>query len=212
MENKRYIFTIGHSSHPIEYFLELLKTHGIDTVIDVRSVPASNYNPQFNKQNLLSYLKQNYINYMHFGKEFGARQEDESILDDEGIVNFELFRKTYRFQQGIERIENGILKGYSIALMCSEANPLECHRFSMISVYLEEIGITVKHILKNKSIKLHKELETELLKLFAKNIMEPSLFESAGNAKNSIKSAYELHNKQVGWHSKSYNLKVIRYD
>ena len=211
-EEIREIFTIGHSTHSSEYFLELLQAHNIDTVIDVRSTPASSYNPQFNKDTLQSFLKQNYIKYMHFGDEFGARQTDESILDDEGCVDFELFRKTYQFQSGIERVDIGISKGFKIALMCAEGNPLECHRFSMISVYLEEIGITVKHILKDKSIILNKELEDELLKKYEKKIPVPTLSEPDVDKTEQLKNAYKLHNKEIGWRSGNSEQNVVRYD
>lgn len=208
----REIYTIGHSTHSSEYFLELLQAHNIDTVIDVRSTPASSYNPQFNKDTLQSFLKQHNIKYMHFGDEFGARQNDESVLDDYGIVDFELFRKTYQFQNGIERLDIGLSKGYKIALMCAEGNPLECHRFSMISVYLEEIGITVKHILKDKSIKLNTELEEELLKKYEKKIPTPSLFEPEIDREDQLKNAYKLHNKEFGWRSTENEQNVVRYD
>lgn len=209
---KREIYTIGHSTHTVVYFLELLQTHNIDTVIDVRSTPASSYNPQFNKEMLLSFLKLHNIKYMHFGEEFGARQTDESNLDDDGCVDFELFRKTYQFQSGVERVDIGISKGYKIALMCAEGNPLECHRFSMISVYLEEIGITVKHILKDKSIKLNKVLEEELLKKYAKKIPTPTLFEPEIDKNDQLKNAYRLHNKEIGWRSDNNEQNVVRYD
>lgn len=209
---KREIYTIGHSTHTLEYFLELLQAYNIDTLVDVRSTPASGYNPQFNKDVLESFLKQNNIKYMHFKDEFGARQTDESILEDDGCVNFELFRKTYQFQNGIERLDIGISKGYKIALMCAEGNPLECHRFSMISVYLEEIGITVKHILKDKSVKLHKELEEELLKKYRKKIPIPTLFEPEVDKSDQLKNAYKLHNKEIGWRSDKNEQNVVRYD
>ncbi len=199
---KREIYTIGHSNHPIEYFLELLHSQEINCIIDVRSVPASSYNPQFNKATLDNFLKRNGIMYLHFGEEFGARHDDEDVLDEDGTVNFEYFRKTYQFQSGVERVDMGISKGCKMALMCSESNPLECHRFSMISVYLEEIGISVKHILKDKTVKTHSQLEKELLKKYKKKLPQPSLFEPNINEKDQLKYAYKLHNKEIGWKSK----------
>ena len=204
MDYKREVYTVGHSNHQIEYFLELLQSQKINTLIDVRSMPASSYNPQFNKDPLENFLKQYGITYMHFGEEFGARHDDEDILDEEGVVNFETFRKSFVFQQGVERVDIGLSKGFKIALMCSEGNPLECHRFSMISVYLEEIGIHVKHILKDKTIKSHTELENELLKKYKKKIPQPSLFEPDVNEADQLKHAYKLHNKEVGWQSERY--------
>ena len=162
MRDNKTIYTIGHSNHEIDYFLELLQSQKINCVVDVRSIPASKYNPQFNQKPLGAFLKKNEIIYMHFGDEFGARQEDEKLLDENGCVNFIWFQKTRAFQEGIERIDIGLEKGFKIALMCSEGNPLECHRFSMISVYLESIDIEVQHILKNKTLLSNLALEAQL--------------------------------------------------
>ena len=89
---KQTIYTVGHSNHLPEYFLELLKEHSINMLIDVRSVAASSYNPQFNKELLSNYLKKNGIKYMHFAKEFGARHSEPELLDEDGKVDFEKVR------------------------------------------------------------------------------------------------------------------------
>jgi len=198
MEQKQ-IFTVGHSNHEAEYFLELLQSQNIDCLVDVRSMPASKYNPQYNQIPLKNYLQIHGITYMHFKAEFGARQEEADLLDENGQLDFELFRKTFAFQQGVERVDIGVSKGFKIALMCSEGNPLECHRFSMIAGYLDEIGFDVQHILKDKTLKTHKELENDLLKKYAKKLPEPSLFEPNIDEAAKLKAAYKLHNKEIGW-------------
>lgn len=197
--NNREIYTVGHSNHQIDYFLELLNFKEINCLIDVRSTPMSSYSPQFNKLPLKNYLKNNGITYMHFKDEFGARHEQESVLDVNGQVDFELFRKTSEFKKGIERVEKGFLKGFKIALMCSEGNPLECHRFSMISVHLNKTGFNVYHILKNKTIKSHIELEEKLLEKYSKKLPKPSLFEPNIDESYIIEEVYKLHNKEIGW-------------
>lgn len=199
MEEKRIVYTLGHSNHTMDYFLELIQSQAIDCLIDVRSMPASKYNPQFNQIPLSNFLRRQGITYLHFKEEFGARQEEEKILNEQGQVNFELFRKTFPFQQGVERLDMEISKGFTIALMCSEGNPLECHRFSMIAIYLGEIGFEVRHILKDKTIKTHKQLEAILLKKYAKKLPKPSLFEPSITEASKLKEAYRLHNKDIGW-------------
>jgi len=199
MEQKKQIFTVGHSNHEAEYFLELLQSQQIDCVVDVRSMPASKYNPQFNQISLKNFLDKQGITYMHFKDEFGARHEAAELLDAEGQLDFELFRKTFAFQQGVERVDIGVSKGFRIALMCSEGNPLECHRFSMIANYLDETGFKVQHILKDKTLKTHSELEADLLKKYAKKLPEPSLFEPNVDEAAKLKAAYKLHNKEIGW-------------
>lgn len=211
MEKERVIYTIGHSTHPLEEFTDLLRQHKIDTLIDVRTTPASNYNPQFKKEVLQSALSRLNIKYLHFGDEFGARQNDRSVLDDEGVVNFELVQKTYNFQMGMERVDIGVSRGYRIALMCAEADPLECHRFSMISRPISQIGINVIHILKNGDTVSHDELEAEMLKNYEKKLPVPSLFEPEISAEDRLKFAYRLHNKDVGWRSGNQE-NIVRYD
>jgi hypothetical protein len=86
---KQAIYTIGHSTHQPEYFLELLQAYGVNCIIDVRSIAASAYNPQYNKEPLSNFLKNNKVKYLHFAEEFGARHTDPDLLDDEGKVDFE---------------------------------------------------------------------------------------------------------------------------
>ena len=211
-KDKKKIFTVGHSNHDLDYFMDLIKKYNIDTLIDVRSIPASKYNPQYNKDGLSYSLKKDNIKYLHFDKEFGGRHDDEIFLDNDGIVNFESFRKSHQFQSGVERVDIGIEKGYKIALMCSEGDPLDCHRFSMVSVYLEEIGISVKHIMKDGSLKTHQDLEKDLLVKFHKKLPKPDLFNQDIDEKIQLEAAYQLHNKKIGWKSKSREIEDIYND
>ncbi len=201
MEKKK-IFTIGHSNHTIEYFYELLQSQEINCLIDIRSLPASKFNPQFNQTCLKNYLKNKGITYLHFKNEFGARQEGKEILDEKGQVNFDRFRKTFNFKRGVVRVRIGALKGYKITLMCAEGDPLKCHRFSMVAVYLRGIGFEVKHIMKNKQLKSHHELEKELLERYSKKLSKPSLFKPNIDEKSKLEEAYQLHNKEIGWLTK----------
>ena len=82
---KNQIYTVGHSTHEIDYFIELIKHFDINCIVDVRSIAASSYNPQFNKDFLSNSLKKNSILYMHFSEEFGARHTDPDLLDDDEI-------------------------------------------------------------------------------------------------------------------------------
>jgi len=193
------IYTVGHSNHQIDFFLELLQTAQINCIVDVRSVPASTYSPQYNQDFLKNFLKHNQVTYLHFIDEFGAKQTDNDLLDSEGILDFEKVRKTRLFQQGLERIWHGVEKGFKIAILCSESEPLDCHRFSMISIGLENDGFEVRHILKDKSIKTNLELEMELLKKCEKKIPQNSLFEPKIPFEVQLKAALKLKNKAIGF-------------
>jgi uncharacterized protein (DUF488 family) len=165
MIKKNKIFTIGHSTHQIDTFLQILKKNHINVVIDVRSIPYSRFANQYNKDNLKSFLKSNDIFYIPMGDLLGARHEDDSLLFNDGKVNFQKVVSTNKFNDGIKRINEGLNKGYTIVLMCSEKNPLECHRFSLISHFLDEHGYDVNHILPEGLIP-HKLLDKKLFDYF----------------------------------------------
>lgn len=191
------IFTIGHSNHSIEYFLDLLSHYSVDCVVDVRSMPASRFNPQYNKKSLMESLKTNKIEYLHFGDEFGARQTDPALLDMEGRVDFEKVRNTKKFQNAINRLRTGAQNGYTIALMCSEAEPVSCHRFVMISVALKEFEI--RHILKDKSWVSQQELEGQLLEMFSKKIRASKIFDNKIDEEEKLIGAYRMMNKKIAY-------------
>jgi len=195
------LYSIGHSSQTQEEFLALLMQHGINCIVDVRSVPASKYTPQFNQETLKWFLKSHDIQYLHFGDEFGARRTD--CLDEHGQVNFERAVKTPNFQQGVIRLMTGLKKGYRIALMCSEADPLECHRFSMVSRYFYDQGVDVQHILKDGILASHASLEKEMINQFLHSrkyhLPEIDLLFGSYSEEEQRKDAYRLKNKEIGY-------------
>ena len=195
------LYSIGHSSQTQEEFLTLLTSYGINCIVDVRSVPASKYSPQFNQENLKWFLKSHGIQYLHFGDEFGARRTDS--IDENGQVNFELAVKTPNFQQGVVRLMRGLEKGYQIVLMCSEADPLECHRFSMVSRYFYDLGLDVQHILKDGTLAPHVSLEKEMINQFLHSrkyrLSEVDLLFGTYSEEEQRKDAYRLKNKEIGY-------------
>lgn len=206
------IYTIGHSTHRIEVFLDLLKAYSVNSIIDVRSVAASSYNPQYNKEPLSNFLKANGITYQHFAEEFGARHTDPDLLDEEGKVNFELVRKSWHFKNGVDQIWQRIDKGFTIALMCSESEPFDCHRFSMVSVALEKDGFDVRHILKDKTTKTNAELEKQLLKKYEKKIPQPDMFQPNITLDDQLKAAYRFRNKEIAYSPYSKQPQAESYD
>ena len=200
MDNNR-LYSVGHSNQSQEEFLNLLLAHGVNCIVDVRSVPASKFTPQFNMEPLKWFLKSHDIRYLHFGDEFGARRTD--CLDENEQVNFELAVQTSNFKHGVERLMNGLEKGFNIALMCSEANPLECHRFSLVSRYFYDNGVDVQHILKDAALASHKQLEKQMIDeyLHAKKWRLPQidlLFGTYTEA-DQRRDAYRMKNKEIGY-------------
>ena len=157
------VFTIGHSNHPIEKFIELLRLYRIDALADVRSAPASRFNPQFNKKPLAASLKQAGIAYVFLGRELGARPEDPATYEN-GRVQYRKLAATPLFRSGIERVEQGARK-LRISLMCAEKDPLDCHRTLLVSRALERDHVAVTHILADGALESQHDAMRRLLKL-----------------------------------------------
>ena len=151
------LFTIGHSNHSIEKFTRLLNEKGIMILVDVRTAPYSHYNPQFNKENLQSFLALRDIQYAYAGKYLGGRPSDPTcyknkVLPTEGAdylheVDYPEVMKRKWFIQGIQQLLE--LADQDVpAIMCSEEDPAECHRHHMIARYLiaEHPEVDVRHI------------------------------------------------------------------
>lgn len=195
------LYTIGHSTHEIGHFIGLLKTYGVNCVVDVRTLAASRFNPQYNKAALSASLRDHQITYIHMPAEFGARHTDPSLLTH-GRVDFDKVRKSENFRKGVERIRHGVNKGFTIALMCAEADPLECHRFSLISFALKD-EFDVVHILKDKTSINQLDLEGQLLKKYKKKLLTSDLFQSAHTYEERLKAAYKLQNDEIGYSSEA---------
>jgi uncharacterized protein (DUF488 family) len=197
--DKPIIYTVGHSTHPFDYFLSLLQEYHVNCLVDVRSIAASSYNPQYNKEPLSSFLKNNGIIYMHLPEEFGARHRDPALLDEKGKVDFAKVRKSQHFKNGVDRLWLGINKGYTITLMCSESDPFDCHRFSMITVALQQVGFEVLHIMKDKTLKSTPDLEQLLLKKYAPLLPTSDMFQPNVTHEDQLNAAYRLRNMEIAF-------------
>ncbi len=190
------IYTIGHSNHSIEKFINLLKQHDITAVADVRSTPYSRYNPQFNREDLAKSLKKAGIAYSFLGKEFGARPEEREYYKD-GRADFDKMSQRQEFIEGIERVRKGIAK-HKVALMCAEKDPLDCHRTILVSRNLKAHRFQVEHILSDGNVEEHGKTETRLLKLTG---YEPMLFDQEEDEDQRLDMAYEKRAKDIAYHN-----------
>jgi uncharacterized protein (DUF488 family) len=154
----RRLFSIGHSNHPIEHFLGLLKQHGIEVLVDVRSQPFSKYATQFNVEAIRESLRQADIKYLFLGKELGGRPDGTEFYDDEGHVNYARVAQADFFLKGLERLEKGA-EQFRVAMMCSEEDPACCHRFLLTTRVLEKRGVEVQHIRGDGAVNATNEIE-----------------------------------------------------
>jgi uncharacterized protein (DUF488 family) len=157
------VFTIGHSTHPLDEFIALLKQHAVTALADVRSAPFSRFNPQFNKCALARDLQAHGIKYVFLGRELGARSDDPSCYEN-GRVRYGRLARTELFKHGIERVMKGAGE-HSIALMCAEKEPLECHRTLLVARALDEQGVEVTHILSDGRLESQRAAMERLLDL-----------------------------------------------
>jgi len=194
--NDKIIYTIGHSNHAIDKFIALLKNYEIRVVIDVRSSPYSSYCPQFNQDTLASALKNSDIDYLYLGDELGARPDDACCYEN-GRISFLKIIKSDSFNNGIHKVLCE-MQNRRIVLLCSEKDPINCHRTIIISHFLSRYGAHIQHILENGSIEEHNETEKRLLKTMK---IERSLFAQNATEESLIEEAYSKQAKNVSYPS-----------
>jgi len=185
------IFTIGSSVHTTNEFISILTKYKINAIADVRSVPYSNHTPQYNRKPLTNVLKEKSIYYLDFSEEFGARRKESDVYTNNQI-DFGKVMKLPIFITGIDRIKNGIEKGYHIALLCTEKDPLDCHRFSLVSKALNnKLSLDIDHILYDGEIVNQHNLEKKMLNEFG---LDRDLF---NDYEAQLEIAYEKLSKKV---------------
>ena len=189
---KKVLYTIGHSSHEQEHFLDLLKTHSISAVCDVRSIPYSRRNPQFNKDALTAALKSSGIAYVFLGKELGAKDPDRDCCID-GKVQFNLIAATSEFQAGLDRVLTGI-EQYKVALLCAEEDPFICHRTILVTRHLRQQTESILHIRGDSRIETNEQFEQHLLEVAG--VDKDDLFDSEASA---IDRAYNVQGQRISY-------------
>ncbi|MEN6622978.1 MAG: DUF488 domain-containing protein [Smithella sp.] len=186
------LFTIGYSTHSTEYFIELLKKHGITAVCDVRSSPYSRFMPQFNRELLKNELANYHIAYIYLGAELGPRSSDSSCYEN-GKVQYNRVSITDIFQQGLRRLRKG-MASYRIALMCAEKDPITCHRMILICRNLRNDDIVIRHILEDGNLEDQINAERRLMKLLKVDPVD--LFASEAE---QIQLAYDLQSEKIAY-------------
>lgn len=151
------VFTIGHSTRSLDAFLDLLHTHGVKHLVDVRTVPRSRYNPQFNHETLPQPLRQAGIGYTHLAELGGLRHALRDSLNlgwrNASFRGYADYMQTAAFQTGIEKLIKTATRERT-TIMCAEAVPWRCHR-SLIADALAVRRIPVEHIISMAHPKAH---------------------------------------------------------
>ncbi len=152
------IFTIGHSTHPLDEFVEILQAYNIKRLIDIRTIPRSRHNPQFNKESLPITLRNRSINYRHMKRLGGLRhttsESPNTAWNNKSFRGFADYMSTDQFEQGLDKLLE-LAKEKPTVIMCAEAVPWRCHR-SLIADALVAKGFSVEHIMSKTAAKPHK--------------------------------------------------------
>lgn len=156
-ERAPLVLTIGHSTRPLEAFVDLLKTHGVKMIIDVRTVPRSRHNPQFNLDILPDTLSAVGIAYEHLSGLGGLRNARSDSTNtgwhNSSFRGFADYMQTTEFEKNLEKLIR-LSRRKRICLMCAEAVPWRCHR-SLIADALQVRGLSVEHIMSKNRRQLH---------------------------------------------------------
>jgi hypothetical protein len=143
------ILTIGHSTRPIDEFIELLRQHGVERLVDIRTIPRSRRNPQFNNEALAKSLEDEGIGYVHLKELGGLRHPRHDSINtgwrNDGFRGYADYMQTAEFEEALRRLLE-LCEGKRCAAMCAEAVPWRCHR-SLLADALVARGIPVEHIL-----------------------------------------------------------------
>jgi uncharacterized protein (DUF488 family) len=152
---KTIVMTIGHSTHSLEEFVRILNTHGVKQIIDVRTIPKSRHNPQFNKDTLSKGIGK--IGYIHMSGLGGLRHAKADSPNtgwrNASFRGYADYIQTEKFEKNLEKLIE-IASKKQIAIMCAEAVPWRCHR-SLIADALTVRNVQVEHIYSATSIKSH---------------------------------------------------------
>jgi hypothetical protein len=151
------ILTIGHSTHPIDEFIELLRQHGVERLVDIRTIPRSRRNPQFNCEALAKSVEDKGIGYVHLKELGGLRHPLHDSINtgwrNAGFRGYADYMQTAEFEEALRRLLQ-LCEGKRCAAMCAEAVPWRCHR-SLLADALVARGIPVEHILSGSRRDVH---------------------------------------------------------
>jgi uncharacterized protein (DUF488 family) len=191
-QNNNIIYTIGYASHTVESFVAALKKFNVTAIADVRSTPYSKFKPEFNRENLKNSLAKDQIEYVFLGENIGARINAPECYRN-GQADYDLIAKHALFQEGIDRLLRG-MKKFTIAMMCAEKDPINCHRTILICRELKKYEIRICHIIDSNTCEAHPDAELRLMKLY--HLEQPQLFMKDSER---LEAAYSRQSEKIAY-------------
>ena len=223
--SKRLVYSIGYSGYgnnPADLIAEL-KKRMINVLIDVRSNPYSAQFSSYNKEVLEELLSKHNIQYRNYAKYFGAKQESAAFYSKfdgkDSRIDYDIFMESSQFKKGVENMIIIVDRGYTPVIMCSEKDPVNCHRAIMVTRSLfQKKGFDVKHIVPDKKDETQIELEKRMIKLVLEDLRKKrklnnlektmkakinesgSLFaDESDRYLDDVNNYYRIINSRIGW-------------
>lgn len=198
-----FLFTIGYSGLNSEAFADLLIKNNVDVVCDVRSTPYSSYKPDFSRGPFRAFLNKFGIKYAFMGDQLGARPADRSCYDG-GQATYERISASEPFKAGLNRLRSGVGQ-LNLALVCSERDPLECHRAVLVCRNLYDLHPHIKHIHCDGSVETQQEFDERLVSF--QNLTPPPLLQRPGDWERAVALAYERQGDGIAYRERGYESK-----
>lgn len=172
--------------------MQLLHKNGIDAIADVRSSPYSKFCPQFSREALAVMLNGHGIHYVFLGRELGARREERACYVG-NQARYELIAKSKLFCEGINRIYTGVA-AHTVALMCSEKDPITCHRMVLVCRELRRAELDIRHVCEDGTVESNFDAENRLLDLAG--LPRGDLFRPRDAL---VEEAYDRQARRIAW-------------
>ena len=195
------LFTIGYSGLDASKFAQLLRASNVNVVCDVRSTPYSTYKPDFSRGPFREFLNRAGIKYTFMGDQLGARPKDRSCYVA-GQATYEKIAEAQFFKDGLDRLRAGVEK-LNLALVCSERDPIECHRAVLVCRHLPDLRSIISHIHTDGAIETQEQFDMRLVEHH--RTAPPPLLRRSGDWEQAVKLAYSKQGDAIAYRERGFD-------
>jgi len=194
------LFSIGYSGLDTGKFVKILLANDVNVVCDVRSTPYSTYKPDFSRGPFKSFLNVSEIKYAFMGEQLGARPKDRSCYVA-GQATYERIASMESFKDGLNRLRKGVEK-LNLALVCSERDPIECHRAVLVCRHLPDLRSIISHIHTDGTVETQEQFDERLVQHHG--AMPPPLLRRPGDWEQAVRLAYERQGHAIAYRERGF--------
>lgn len=156
----KQIYSIGYGSREINDFISLLKKYKISTLVDIRTLPASRFRPDYNKKRFAEKLLLENVEYLFWGDTLGGKPKQEALYTN-GMVDYDKVARSQSYKEGLMKLI-GLANEKALCIMCAELKPDQCHRKHLVGESLILLDFDVFHLDENGEV----EIQSKYNKLF----------------------------------------------